>query len=78
MRNVREQIETVIRDVLTPLFAADGGTVELVDVRDSLVQLRFGGTYRGCPSVPFTVATFVTPVFREATGGDVRVEVLAS
>jgi Fe-S cluster biogenesis protein NfuA len=74
---VREQIETVIREVLTPLFAAEGGTVELVNVQDSVVQLRFGGAYRGCPSVPFTVASFVTPVLRHAAGSDLRIEVLA-
>lgn len=73
---MREQIEKAIRELLLPLFAAEGGTVELVDVRDGLVQLRFGGAYRGCPSVPFTVAGLVTPVLRHAAGADLRVEVL--
>ena len=67
----------MLRDVLSPLFAAEGGTVELVSVRDGLVQLRFGGAYRGCPSVAFTVSSFVLPALRHATGSDIRVEVLA-
>ncbi len=66
----------MIGEVLAPLFAAEGGTVELVDVRDGVVLLRFGGSYRGCPSVPFTVAGFVVPALRQATGSDVRVEIL--
>lgn len=73
---MREQIESSIREVLTPLFAAEGGTIELVDIRDEVVLLRFGGAYRGCPSVPYTVASYVLPAFRHATGGEVRVEVV--
>jgi Fe-S cluster biogenesis protein NfuA len=74
---VREQIENVIRDVLSPLFAAEGGTIELVDVQASVVQLRFGGAYRGCPSVPFMVASFVLPALKQTVGDDLRIEVLA-
>jgi NFU1 iron-sulfur cluster scaffold homolog, mitochondrial len=73
---VREQVETTLRELLVPLFAADGGTVELVGVNDGVVQLRFGGAYRGCPSVAFTVQGFVLPALRKAVGREVRVEVL--
>lgn len=66
----------MIREVLSPLFAAEGGTIELVEVRDGRVQVRMGGAYRGCPSVPYTVAAIVTPALRQATGGEVHVEVL--
>jgi len=74
---VREQIEAVIRDTLTPLFASEGGSVELVDVQDQLVRVRFGGAYRGCPSVSYMVTAFVAPAFRQAVGSEVRVEVVA-
>ena len=77
METVRDQIETMLRDVLVLLFAAEGGTVELVSVKDGVVSLRFGGAYRGCPSVAYTVQSFVLPALRHATGADVRVEVLA-
>lgn len=73
---MREQIETAIRELLTPLFETEGGTLELVDVRDDVVLLRFGGSYRGCPSVPYTVAGFVLPAFRKVVGSDVQVEIL--
>lgn len=74
---MREQIETVIRDVLVPLFAKEGGTIELVDVRESVVKVRLAGSYRGCPSASFMISGFVLPAFREAVGRDVRVELLA-
>lgn len=75
-KTVKEQIETTLREQLTPLFAIDGGTVELVGVHDDTVQLRFGGAYRGCPSVAFTVSGFVLPALRKALGRDVQVEVI--
>lgn len=73
---VREEIETVIRDVLLPLIEADGGTLELVGVEDKLVKLRVGGTYRGCPSVPYTLEGVILPALRRAAGADVRVELV--
>jgi Fe-S cluster biogenesis protein NfuA len=73
---VREEIETLIRDVLLPLFEADGGTLELVDVQDKVVRLRVGGTYRGCPSMPYTMEGIIVPAVRRAAGADVRVELV--
>lgn len=74
---MREQIEKVFRDVLTPLFAEEGGTIELVSVQDDLVQVRLSGAYRGCPSSSFMVSGFVVPALRQALGTELRVEVLA-
>jgi Fe-S cluster biogenesis protein NfuA len=74
---VREQIELVIRDVLTPLFAREGGTIELVDVRDNVVRVRLLGAYRGDPSASFMVSGYVLPALRQAVGNEVRVELLA-
>lgn len=75
-KTVKDQIETTLRDLLMPLFAIDGGTVELVGVHDNTVRLRFGGVYRGCPSVAFTVSGFVLPALRKVLGRDVQVEVV--
>jgi Fe-S cluster biogenesis protein NfuA len=73
---VRNRIEALFRDVLCPLLEADGATIELVDVRDRVVQVRFGGSYRGCPSTPYTVAGVIVPALRKATGQAYEVEVL--
>ena len=73
---MREQIETVIREVLSPLFEADGASVELVDIDDTVVKLRLGGTYRGCPSVPYTLEGVVLPALQQAVGHELKVELV--
>jgi Fe-S cluster biogenesis protein NfuA len=73
---VREQIETLIREVLSPLFEADGASLELVDIVDKVVRIRVGGSYRGCPSVPYTLEGVVIPALRRAAGTDVQVELV--
>lgn len=75
-RVVREQIESVIREVLTPLFEADGASLELVEIAGQVVRLRFGGNYRGCPSTPYTVEGVVLPALRRVVGPDIQVEVV--
>jgi Fe-S cluster biogenesis protein NfuA len=74
---VRERIETLFREVLSPLFAADGASIELVDVRDQVILVRFGGSYRGCPSNSYTIDGVVAPALRAAVGATVRVELVA-
>jgi Fe-S cluster biogenesis protein NfuA len=73
---VRETVEGVVRDVLRPLIEADGGTLELVDVRDALVIVRLGGIYRGCPSAPYTLQAIIEPAVKRAMGDKVRVELV--
>ena len=74
---VRAEIETLIREVLSPLFEADGATLELVAVEDKVVRLRLGGTYRGCPSVPYTLEGVLLPALRRTAGADVQVELVS-
>jgi Fe-S cluster biogenesis protein NfuA len=73
---VRERIENLFRDVLGPLFAVDGASIELVDVRDQVIVVRFGGTYRGCPSSTHTLEGVVVPAVRAALGPAMRVELV--
>lgn len=73
---VKDRIETLFRDVIAPLFEADGASVEVVNVRDHVVQIRFGGAYRGCPSTPYMVDGVIVPALRKTTGQDFRVEVV--
>ncbi len=73
---VQQRIETLFQEVLGPLFEADGASVEVVNVRGDLVQIRLGGAYRGCPSTTYTVGGVIVPALRKVTGEDFRVEVL--
>jgi len=72
---VHEKLDHVVREVLAPLFEADGASVEVVESSQGVVKLRFGGAYRGCPSAHFTFEGVVVPALRQALG-DVRVELL--
>lgn len=74
---VRERIEAMFQEVLTPLVEADGGGVELVGVRDGLVQVRMLGAYSGCPSVPSLLSGILEPAVRRVLGESATVELVA-
>lgn len=76
MPEVRERIETLFREVIGPLFAVDDASIQLVDLRDQLVVVRFGGSYAGCPSSSYTLEGVVLPALRAAVGPGVRVELV--
>ncbi len=73
---VRERIEALFQEVLTPLIEADGGGVELVDVSDGHVQVRMVGAYRGCPSVPSLVSGILEPAVRRVLGDSATIELV--
>lgn len=73
---VRERIEALFNDVVTPLVEADGGGVELIDVTDSVVKVRMKGAYRGCPSVPSLLAGVLEPAIRRVLGDQARIELV--
>lgn len=52
--NVRQQVQQII-DRMRPAIQADGGDVELVNVVDDVVQIRFHGACHGCPSSNMTL-----------------------
>ncbi len=51
---MRERVEQVINRI-RPAIQADGGDVEIVDVRDGVVKLRLTGSCSGCPSSSMTL-----------------------
>ena len=65
---VRDKVEAVLKDVLLPLFEADGGHIELVDVKDGKVVVRLGAAYTGCPSSTYTLESVIRPAIRNAVG----------
>ncbi len=73
---VRERIETLFKEVITPLVEADGGGVELVDVSDGVVKVRMVGAYRGCPSVPSLLQGVLEPAVRHVLGSQAKVELV--
>ncbi|OGL41318.1 MAG: hypothetical protein A3C43_11485 [Candidatus Schekmanbacteria bacterium RIFCSPHIGHO2_02_FULL_38_11] len=51
---MREQVERAI-NIIKPALRADGGDLELVDVKDGIVTVRFLGACAGCPSSQMTL-----------------------
>jgi len=74
---VRERAEQVIRDILRPLVEADGGAIELVDVRDGdgEVVVRLYAACAGCPGAPYTTAHVVEPALKRALGDHIQVRI---
>jgi Fe-S cluster biogenesis protein NfuA len=62
---LRERVQGVI-NLIRPAVQADGGDIELVDVRDDgLVQIRFHGACHGCPSSTMTLQDGIARNLRE-------------
>lgn len=63
--SIRERVQSVI-NLIRPAVQADGGDIELVDVRDDgVVQIRFHGACHGCPSSTMTLQMGIERNLRE-------------
>jgi Fe-S cluster biogenesis protein NfuA len=51
---LRERVEKVLA-MIRPAVQSDGGDIELVDIVDGVVQIRFHGECVGCPSSSITL-----------------------
>jgi Fe-S cluster biogenesis protein NfuA len=60
----RDQIESVLSRI-RPLMQADGGDIELVDVRDNNAHVRLTGMCAGCPSAHMTLYMGVEMALRD-------------
>lgn len=64
-QNIRERVQGVI-NLIRPAVQADGGDIELVDVKeDGVVQIRFHGACHGCPSSTMTLQMGIERNLRE-------------
>jgi Fe-S cluster biogenesis protein NfuA len=63
----RKHVEKVIAVRLAPLFAVDGGRVDLVSVNDNrgAIRVRFEGSYRACPSREILARRVLEPTLRQ-------------
>ena len=51
---MKEKVQEVINKI-RPMLQADGGDVELVDIKDGVVQVRLKGACAGCPMSQMTL-----------------------
>ena len=61
---MREKVEAALAQV-RPMLLADGGNVELVDVKDGVVKLRLTGACGGCPMATMTLKGGIERVLKE-------------
>jgi len=61
---MREKIEAAI-DRVRPALQADGGDVELVEVKDGVVSVRLTGACGGCPMATMTLKNGIERIIRE-------------
>ena len=61
---MREKVEAAL-DRIRPALQADGGDVELVDVKGDVVTLRLTGACGGCPMATMTLQHGIERVVKE-------------
>lgn len=65
---MREKIEAALEKV-RPALQADGGDVELVEVKEGTVSLRLKGACHGCPMATMTLRDGIERVLKEEVPG---------
>jgi Fe/S biogenesis protein NfuA len=63
---VVEKVQQILDSQINPNIAMHGGHVSLVDVKDNVAYLRFGGGCQGCGMVDVTLKQGVEVMIKEA------------
>jgi Fe-S cluster biogenesis protein NfuA len=61
---VRDKVQTVL-DNIRPSLRADGGDVELVDVKDGIVSVKLKGACAGCPMSTMTLKSGIERILKQ-------------
>ena len=62
---MKEKVEAALKKI-RPSLQADGGGVELVDVKNGIVRVRLKGACNGCPMAAMTLQKGIAKVIKEA------------
>jgi len=61
---MRQKVEAALNRI-RPSLLADGGNVELVDVKDGVVKLKLTGACSGCPMAAMTLQQGIGRALKE-------------
>jgi Fe-S cluster biogenesis protein NfuA len=61
---MKDQVQEVL-NVIRPSLQADGGDVELVDVKDGVVSVKLKGACAGCPMSTMTLKKGIERFLKE-------------
>lgn len=65
---MRDKVEEILNRI-RPSLRADGGDVELVDVKEGIVSLKLTGACAGCPMSTITLKNGIERVLKEEISG---------
>ena len=65
---MKEKVQEILNNI-RPSLQADGGDVELVDVKEGIVSLRLKGACAGCPMSTITLKNGIERVLKEEISG---------
>ncbi|MDZ4200183.1 MAG: iron-sulfur cluster assembly scaffold protein [Kiritimatiellia bacterium] len=68
-----KRIEAVVDQTLRPMLEADGGDLEIVDIKDALVYCRLVGACAGCPGASTTLKMMVERTLKDQVDERIRV-----
>jgi Fe-S cluster biogenesis protein NfuA len=61
---MRDKVQTVLNQI-RPSLQADGGNVELVEVKDGVVKVKLTGACAGCPMSTMTLKNSIEKMLKE-------------
>jgi Fe-S cluster biogenesis protein NfuA len=70
---MKEEVEKALAKV-RPALQADGGDVELIDVKDGIVSVRLTGACGGCPMSQMTLKAGIERALKKEVPGIKGVE----
>ena len=65
-RNTREKVQYLVDTQINPGVAEHGGSVQVVDVKDGGLYLRFHGGCQGCGAADFTLKQGIETIVKRA------------
>ncbi|MDO4691246.1 MAG: NifU family protein [Porphyromonadaceae bacterium] len=65
-----ENVSEVLSKRVRPLLLQHGGDLELIEVKNKTIRVRFLGSCSSCPSLNDTMERVVQSIVREAFGDD--------
>lgn len=70
---MKEKVEEALKNI-RPYLMADGGDVELVEVKDGVVKVRMKGACGGCSMSQMTLSQGIEKAIMKSVPGIKRVE----
>lgn len=68
-----KQVEKVLDQYVRPMLAADGGDIDIVDIKDSVVYCRLVGACTGCGGAGMTMKLMVERTLKDMVDDRIRI-----